>query len=418
VSEPSPILIVDDERHVRSALTRVLRRMGFETVEAASAEEALDAIAARPLACALVDLRMPGMGGMELVRRTRASTPGLPVVVVTGHGDADDATRCAQLGVREFVMKPWNNAELQLAILRVLHEHPDDAPAPRDGPAHPETLRIAARVADALRMGPLPERFAPPLGFACGDLWGGAGALGRGIALLGRVDPELGARFLHLASAELGQDVPLDGAVGLLGPERTTLLLALAAVRRAYDPSPAWSEPELRRAFLHAWMRATAMMAAAREVPGARVEPRRAFLAGLFADLGGVALVTELGVHRVAPREAVRFAAEQHAAASAWLGAEWHLPGECILAAAQHHAAAPLYRAEPLLVLLWACEEIVVATSGTTEPAALPHGVAAARLAGLSAGVRFDVERACRTARERLGGALGGVAPDAGLRVA
>jgi len=418
MSEAMPILVVDDERHVRSALTRLLRRMGLDTVEAATAEEALAELASRRFACALVDLRMPGMGGTELVRRARASVPGLPLVVVTGNGDTEDAKSCAQLGVRDFVMKPWNNAELQFAIMRVLQEgRPEQAPH-GDEPVRPETVRLGLRVADALRMGPLPARFAPPIALASGDLWGGAGAIGRGLALLTRADAELSARLVALASAELGREVPPEGVLGLLGPERATLLVALAAVRRAHDPAHGWREPTLRGAFLHAWMRATAMRAVAEEVPGARVEPRRAFLAGLFADLGGVALVTELVGQGVASAEAIRFASEQHPAASAWVAAEWHLPGECILAAAQHHAPAALYRSDPLLVLLWACEEIVVAAAGSSEPAALPHGLDAARLAGMSAGVRFEVERACRTARERLGAALGVVAPEPDLRVA
>lgn len=410
------ILVVDDERHVRSALCRLLRRMGLEPVEAGSAEAALEELAARRFACALVDLRMPGMGGMELVRRARAALPELPLLVVTGHGDAEDAKRCAQLGVRDFVMKPWNNSELQLAIMRVLEDGADAGG--REEPARPETLRIGARVSDGLRMGPLPVRFAPPAGFASGELWGGSIAVAHGLALLSRTDEDLCTRLLVLAGAELGRDLPLEGVAVLLGPERTGTFLALAAMRRVYEPEDGWRSPESRRAFLHAWMRATAMRAAALELAGARVEPRRAFLTGLFADVGAVALVSEIGAQGAGPGEAIRFAADQHAAASAWIAAEWHLPGECVLAAARHHTATTLYRADPLLVLLWACEEIAAAASGSLDVGSLPHGADAAKLAGLSVGVRFDVERACRTARERLGAALGDLGPDADLRVA
>ncbi|HEY6003046.1 MAG TPA: response regulator, partial [Anaeromyxobacter sp.] len=198
--EAAPILVVDDERHVRSALRRLLQRMGLETAEAASAEEALEAMAGRRFSCALVDLRMPGMGGMELVRRVRAATPDFSIIIVTGHGDAEEARRCTQMGVRHFVMKPWNNAELQLAVMRVLDEARQGGPRAAE-PARPDTLRIGTRIADALRMEKLPSRFAPPPGVDLGALWaGGAGALA-GVA---RADPDLCTRFLSLARAELG----------------------------------------------------------------------------------------------------------------------------------------------------------------------------------------------------------------------
>jgi CheY-like chemotaxis protein len=417
MTSPAHILVVDDERHVRSALCRLLRRMGLETVEAGTAEAALEELAARPFACALVDLRMPGMGGMELVRRARADLPDLPILVVTGHGDADEARRCAQLGVSDFVMKPWSNAELQLAVMRVLEGGGAGAERSEE-PARPETLRIGTRVCDGLRRGPLPARFRPPAAFASGELWGGAAAVGRGLAQLARSDEDLCARLLTLAEAELGLQLPLEGVAGLLGPERTGLLLALAAVQRAHEPEEGPPDAACRGAFLHAWMRAVAMRTAAEELPGSRVEPRRAFLAGLFADLGAVALVSGLDAQGVHAGEALRFAADRHAAASAWIAAEWHLPGECVVAAAQHHTATTLYRADPLLVLLWASEETAAEASGATDVSSLPHGPDAAKLAGLGVGERFELERACRKARERLGAALGCLAPDPGRRVA
>jgi CheY-like chemotaxis protein len=404
MSEAAPILVVDDERHVRSALCRLLRRMGLETAEASCGEEALELIAPGRFSCALVDLRMPGMGGMELVRRSRASAPDLPLIVVTGHGDAEEARRCTQLGVREFVMKPWNNAELQIAVMRVLDASQRTGPRAAD-PARPDTLRFGARVADALRMGPLPARFAPPSGVPWSEVWGGA--VGRALDRLAIADADLCRRVLALAQVELGREVSVQAAAGQLGPERGVMLLGLAAVRRAYDPGPAPCGPAVDRAFLHAWMRGTAMFAASQETPGTRVEPRRAFLAGLFADLGAVALVSELAGHGVLGGEAARFAEDQHPSASAWIAAEWGLPGECVLAAAQHHAATTLYRVDPLLLLLWACDEIAAQLSGAQDVAALPHGADAARLAGMSAGIRFEVERACRAASSRLGAALG-----------
>lgn len=418
--EPRPILVVDDERHVRSALSRVLRRMELDPAEAASGEEALAALAARRFACALVDLRMPGMSGMELVRRARVADPELPIVVVTGHGDLEDAKRAALLGVSDFVMKPWSNGELQLTILRALQGRAPQPEAPAAAPPRPETLRTGMRVCDALRTGPLPARFAPPLGFATGDFLGGAGAFSRGLALLARLDPDLHGRFLDVASAELGTAATADGVTDALGPERASLLLALAAVRRAWEPDPhaAARGDELARGFQHAWMRAAAMHAAAAQLPGARIQPRRAFLAGLFADLGHAALASELSAHGVPWGEATRFAAAEHAAPGAWIAAEWHLAGECVMAAAQHHAPVPLYAAPPALLLLWACEESAAAASGGGDPGALPSAANAARLAGLKADVRFEIERACREAQARLGAALGAARRAPARRVA
>lgn len=414
----TPILVLDDERHVRSALGRVLRRMDFEPVEAESGEEGLRLLAERSFPCALVDLRMPGMGGMEFVRRARAQAPEMAQIVVTGHGDLQDARQCAQLGAADFLMKPWNTAELHLAILRALQSRGANRAAPGEpATARPDALKLVARVTDALRSERLPPRFAAPPFFA------GARALaerGGARAALGATDAHLARRFQRIAAAELGTTLPLDEALARLGTTGAAAALALASAWRLHDGGPADRVDAIERLFRLARMRAAAMRTAAEILPASRVDPLRAHLTGLFADVGLVALTVELAALGLSHVEVERAAAEQHAAVGAWIAADWGLPGECVVACAQHHLALPLYRAEPLVLLLWACEEVAAAAAGTADVLPIPGGANAARLVGLGAGPRADLERACREAEARFARAQAGpeAAPAGGRRVA
>lgn len=104
------VLIIDDDQLVRSALTRSLRRLGYEVVVASTGEEGIEkALSARP-AVILCDLRMPGMDGRAVLRSLAAVQPA-PVIVMTGQ-DVDDITDVLQAGALAYIQKPWRAADL------------------------------------------------------------------------------------------------------------------------------------------------------------------------------------------------------------------------------------------------------------------------------------------------------------------
>ena len=108
------VLVVDDEDSVRSLFATVLRRNGFEAVEAGSGREALELIASRRISAVLLDSRMPQMDGVEVLRtlRNRPATRTLPVIVVTGEGDVDHRVRALEAGADDYLAKPVSTAEL------------------------------------------------------------------------------------------------------------------------------------------------------------------------------------------------------------------------------------------------------------------------------------------------------------------
>ncbi|MDP2344288.1 MAG: sigma-54 dependent transcriptional regulator [Deltaproteobacteria bacterium] len=108
-------LLVDDDPHLRLALSKALIRKGVDVVDVASGEAALEPLksgisSAGPVDVCLLDLRMPGMSGLEVLRRTLGRK--VPVVVLTGHGTVPDAVEAMRLGAVNFVQKPVDADEL------------------------------------------------------------------------------------------------------------------------------------------------------------------------------------------------------------------------------------------------------------------------------------------------------------------
>jgi len=146
------VLIVDDEASMRSALAELLRKGGFEATTADSGEAALLELAQVPHALVVSDMRMPGMGGPELLREVRERHPGLPVVMMTAYGTVEDAVAVMKAGAREFLTKPFSPRDLLYVVEQALR---DAAPEARgleepDGvggasPAPPIDRRIVSR---------------------------------------------------------------------------------------------------------------------------------------------------------------------------------------------------------------------------------------------------------------------------------
>src|SRR5215211_4268309 len=92
------VLLVDDDAKLRRVLTLRLEAEGFEVREVASGEEAMASLNDGRLDFVLADLRMPGMDGIQLLARIQEHSPGLPVAILTAHGDIPDAVRATHNG--------------------------------------------------------------------------------------------------------------------------------------------------------------------------------------------------------------------------------------------------------------------------------------------------------------------------------
>ena len=100
------LLMVDDEEDFLTATSQALERRGFAVTTARSGPEALDAATGRPFDVALLDIRMPGMDGVELFIKLQRKQPGLPMIFLTGHGTVNQAFTMAKRGAFDYVAKP------------------------------------------------------------------------------------------------------------------------------------------------------------------------------------------------------------------------------------------------------------------------------------------------------------------------
>jgi two-component system nitrogen regulation response regulator NtrX len=112
------ILVVDDEKNIRRTLELILSGEGYSVLTVESAEVAQEQIAVRPIDLAIVDLKLPGVSGLELLARLRAdeATKDLPVVVISGHATVQDAVAAIKLGATDFFDKPLDRDRVLISV--------------------------------------------------------------------------------------------------------------------------------------------------------------------------------------------------------------------------------------------------------------------------------------------------------------
>jgi two-component system KDP operon response regulator KdpE len=106
------ILVVDDESAIRRALRPPLVELGFQVAEASRGEEALQALRSTAHDVVLLDVNMPGIGGIETLRRIRALAPRLPVLMLTVRDQEEDKVEALELGADDYITKPFSTREL------------------------------------------------------------------------------------------------------------------------------------------------------------------------------------------------------------------------------------------------------------------------------------------------------------------
>ena len=134
------ILIVDYETNVRLNFRTTLEMEGYEIFEARSAEQALDVLAEHSFALAILDMRLPGMDGLELLAKMRERGNSVRAIFVTACGDVPHAVKAMKLGAIDFLQKPLRPGELRNIVAEIVKRHA----RPGDSPAETFNAHIAA----------------------------------------------------------------------------------------------------------------------------------------------------------------------------------------------------------------------------------------------------------------------------------
>jgi DNA-binding NtrC family response regulator len=118
------ILIIDDDKSMRSALRRMLELNNISVIEAAGGREALEELEKETPSVILLDVKMPGIDGIELLPHLKKKTPHVPIIMLTAHGDVPMAVQATKLGAYDFILKPAPD-ELLLQTIHRAHEKHD-----------------------------------------------------------------------------------------------------------------------------------------------------------------------------------------------------------------------------------------------------------------------------------------------------
>ncbi|MDQ1329897.1 MAG: hypothetical protein QG578_159 [Thermodesulfobacteriota bacterium] len=116
--ETAYVLVVDDEEGIRSGAERILNRMGLKVLTAARGNEALDIMEREDVSLVLLDLKMPGLDGMQVLKRIRESDQNILVIIITGYATVETAIEAMKQGAYDFIAKPFEPDHLRIVVNR------------------------------------------------------------------------------------------------------------------------------------------------------------------------------------------------------------------------------------------------------------------------------------------------------------
>lgn len=122
MTEKMSILVVDDERIVRESFLHWFRKYGCKTEAAASGLEALEKLERYPFDLLFVDIKMPGMDGLELLERVKQQYPDAIVIIITAYGSIDTAVKAMKMGASDYLLKPFQPDQLSLVLEKVANQ--------------------------------------------------------------------------------------------------------------------------------------------------------------------------------------------------------------------------------------------------------------------------------------------------------
>ncbi len=113
-------LVVDDEKNIRVTVRRCLDSGDIQVSDAINGEEALEILSRESFNLLLLDLKLPGLDGMEVLRRVRTLYPDLKVIIISAHGSVQTAVEAMKTGALDFLEKPFTPDELRSAVSKAL----------------------------------------------------------------------------------------------------------------------------------------------------------------------------------------------------------------------------------------------------------------------------------------------------------
>ncbi len=162
------VMVVDDDSGVRNAMRSLLKSVGLESALYASAQEFLAAYQPAQPGCLVLDIRMPGMSGLELQQQLNLRGAVIPVIFMTGHGDIPMAVEAMQHGAFDFLQKPFRDQDLLDRIQRAIAKDAEQRQSRGEHErikSHLETLTAREReVLDLLTQGKQNKAIAQDLG--------------------------------------------------------------------------------------------------------------------------------------------------------------------------------------------------------------------------------------------------------------
>lgn len=117
-NETANVLVVDDEGAIRYSVSKTLQRVGYNVSEAASGEEALEIMKKQHFDVVLTDIRMPGLTGVELLRRIKETAPDAIVILMTGYASLGTAVEALRLGAHDYLIKPSSSQDIRQSVAR------------------------------------------------------------------------------------------------------------------------------------------------------------------------------------------------------------------------------------------------------------------------------------------------------------
>ena len=114
------IMVVDDELIVRESLKGWLDKFGYAVATAEDARVALERVEREAFDLLFVDIKMPGMDGIELLKRVKEDQPDIIVVMITAHGSIESAIEAMKAGASDYLMKPFDPEELELLVEKLV----------------------------------------------------------------------------------------------------------------------------------------------------------------------------------------------------------------------------------------------------------------------------------------------------------
>ena len=156
---PQHVLVVDDEPLMCRSLSQTIQRLGYEAASVASGKEALRQLERSPSRLIFSDVRMPGMDGLEFLRRVKAAWPETPVIVMTAYGSVETAVQAMKAGAADFLMKPFSMSKVEEILHRTLGRGGNGSADATPRPVHSGT-GVITRDPQVLRILTMLERVA------------------------------------------------------------------------------------------------------------------------------------------------------------------------------------------------------------------------------------------------------------------